>query len=75
MEYGEHGMATDAKTTFDDEVGLGDYQYGFRDPTDHYVFTARKGLDREIVAQISALKSEPAWMREFIRLLRQKAPL
>jgi Fe-S cluster assembly protein SufB len=58
-------MATDAKTTFEAEVGLGDYQFGFRDPTDHYVFTARKGLDAEIVSQISAMKAEPAWMREF----------
>ena len=29
------------------------------------VFKARKGLDREIVAQISEMKGEPDWMREF----------
>jgi Fe-S cluster assembly protein SufB len=28
------------------------------------VFRARKGLDREIVEQISAMKGEPAWMRD-----------
>ena len=44
----------------------GDYQFGFHDP-DQSVFRARKGLDREIVEQISALKGEPAWMRD-IRL-------
>ena len=44
----------------------GDYQFGFHDP-DQSVFRARKGLDREIVEQISAMKGEPAWMRD-IRL-------
>jgi Fe-S cluster assembly protein SufB len=44
----------------------GDYQFGFHDP-DHSVFRARKGLDREIVEQISEMKGEPEWMRD-IRL-------
>jgi len=44
----------------------GDYQFGFHDP-DQSVFRARKGLDREIVEQISAMKNEPTWMRD-IRL-------
>jgi Fe-S cluster assembly protein SufB len=47
------------------EVDIGDYQYGFHDPTDNYVFTSRKGLDRNIVAQISEMKQEPGWMRDF----------
>ncbi len=38
-------------------------QYGFRDP-ETYVFKARKGLDEEIVRQISAWKEEPQWMLE-----------
>ena len=29
------------------------------------VFRARKGLDAQIVAQISEMKNEPAWMRDF----------
>ncbi len=29
------------------------------------IFKARKGVDREIVAQISEMKKEPAWMRDF----------
>ena len=45
-------MATDAKS----HVAIGDYQYGFHDPTDQYVFTSRKGLDAEIVSQISEMK-------------------
>ncbi len=47
-------MATDLtleepKTSADD-VGIGEYMYGFSDPTDKYVFKSRKGLNREIVA-------------------------
>ncbi len=44
--------------------GIGDYKYGFRDP-DTYVFKSRKGLDRDIVEQISFMKGEPQWMLEF----------
>jgi len=38
-------------------------KYGFSMP-DTSVFRTRKGLDEEIVRQISALKNEPAWMTE-----------
>lgn len=44
--------------------GLGEYKYGFSDP-EHYVFKSRKGLSREIVEEISWMKSEPEWMRRF----------
>jgi Fe-S cluster assembly protein SufB len=44
--------------------GIGEYQYGFSDP-EAPVFKSRKGLDREVVQQISALKGEPEWMLEF----------
>ncbi len=44
--------------------GLDEYRYGFKTP-ERYVFKARKGLDEEIVRQISAMKGEPAWMLEF----------
>ena len=43
--------------------GVGDYKWGFRDP-DELVFKARKGLDREVVEQISRMKGEPEWMLE-----------
>src|SRR5579884_157856 len=46
------------------DVGLGEYKYGFHDP-EQYVFKSRKGLSREIVTEISYLKGEPAWMRDF----------
>src|SRR3989304_109583 len=45
-------------------AGIGnDEKYGFHDP-ENYVFKSRRGLSREIVEEISAHKSEPAWMRE-----------
>ncbi|ODA36368.1 Fe-S cluster assembly protein SufB [Planctopirus hydrillae] len=58
-------MATDLSSSTSDDLGIGEYQYGFHDSTDNYTFKSRKGLDREIVEQISAMKKEPAWMRDF----------
>lgn len=46
-----------------------DYKYGFRESDAHYTFKAKKGLDREVVEQISEIKGEPDWMRQ----LRLKA--
>ena len=53
-------MSTDAQILKD----VGDYKWGFRDP-DNLVFKARKGLDREVVEQISFMKGEPEWMLDF----------
>ena len=39
-------------------------KYGFHD-AEQFVFKSRRGLDQEIVAQISDMKGEPAWMREY----------
>ncbi len=45
-------------------AGLKDqYKYGWSQP-EHYVFKARKGLDHDIVEQISRMKKEPEWMRQ-----------
>ncbi len=46
------------------QVEIGDYQYGFRDE-ENYVFKSKRGLSREVVEEISAMKNEPDWMREF----------
>jgi Fe-S cluster assembly protein SufB len=46
-------------------AGIGDYKYGFHDPEDKYVFKSRKGLNCEVVEQISHMKNEPQWMLEF----------
>jgi Fe-S cluster assembly protein SufB len=43
---------------------IGEYKYGFRDP-DTFVFQTKRGLDREVVEQISYMKGEPLWMLEF----------
>ena len=54
-------MATDIQ----DDITLGEInKYDFITPA-HEVFKARKGLDAEIVEQISEMKQEPAWMRDF----------
>ncbi|VVB65391.1 Uncharacterised protein [Candidatus Gugararchaeum adminiculabundum] len=39
-------------------------RYGFRD-TVKPVFRTGKGLSRELIKEISAMKNEPKWMREF----------
>lgn len=51
------------------------YRYGFSMPQ-KYVFKARKGLDEDIVRNISYMKGEPPWMMEFrlnaYRIFKQK---
>ncbi len=45
--------------------GIGEInKYDFRTES-KYVFKAQRGLSTEIVHQISEMKSEPAWMRDF----------
>ena len=44
--------------------GLDEYKWDFRDPSTH-VFQTGKGLNEEVVRQISAQKQEPEWMLEF----------
>ena len=39
-------------------------KYGFHDE-EKAVFKTRRGLDKDVVAQISDIKKEPAWMKEF----------
>jgi Fe-S cluster assembly protein SufB len=56
-------MATDLRSPPRDVVGEIN-KYDFRN-AERYVFKARKGLDRAIVAEISEMKGEPAWMRDF----------
>ena len=57
-------MATDiAERTTHEEIGEIN-KYDFRTES-KYVFKARKGLDEEIVRQISDIKDEPVWMRDF----------
>ncbi len=56
-------MATDSRSN--SALALGEInKYDFRNE-ERFVFKARKGLDAEIVAQISEMKNEPQWMRQF----------
>ncbi len=56
-------MSTDVKNPSHEAIGEIN-KYDFRND-EHYVFKSRKGLDRRIVAEISEMKGEPAWMRDF----------
>jgi Fe-S cluster assembly protein SufB len=40
-------------------------KYDFKDSVDQYVYLSKKGLVRETVEEISRLKDEPEWMRQF----------
>jgi Fe-S cluster assembly protein SufB len=44
---------------------IGEYKYGFHDRDDNYTFKSQKGLNREVVENISRMKGEPEWMLEF----------
>lgn len=44
--------------------GIEDYQYGFSDK-DTSVFKTKKGLTKETILEISKMKQEPQWMKEF----------
>jgi len=50
----------DEKAVFEKE----DYKYGFHDP-ENFVFKSEKGLNEEIVRNISKIKNEPEWMTDF----------
>jgi len=50
------------------DLNLDEYRYGFHIP-ENYTFKARKGLDEDIVREISWMKEEPDWMTQ----LRLKA--
>lgn len=55
--------------------GLGRYEYGWHDP-DVAGATARRGINEDVVREISALKDEPQWMLDLrlkgLRLFEKK---
>jgi len=60
------------------DIDLGSYQLGWSDEED-YVFKPKKGLNEEIIREMSAIKKEPEWMLEFRlkaykRFLRKPVP-
>jgi len=46
------------------ELEQGGYSAGFH-VAENYTFKSQKGLNRQIVEQISEMKGEPSWMRQF----------
>ena len=58
-------MATDITQEIPTNAALGEInKYDFITPS-HDVFKAERGINKEIVAQISEMKGEPGWMRDF----------
>jgi Fe-S cluster assembly protein SufB len=60
------------------DLDLGAYQLGWHDEIE-YAFTPRKGLDEDVIREMSAMKKEPEWMLEFRlkayqRFLRKPIP-
>jgi Fe-S cluster assembly protein SufB len=51
-------------TTQAQQINAEGYKFGFHDDTAP-AYKAERGLNPKIVAQISEMKNEPAWMREF----------
>jgi len=62
-------------TTHDELAGLGNYEFGWADP-DIAGATAKRGLNEDVVREISALKNEPQWMLDYrlkaLRLFERK---
>ena len=54
-------MATETERALQD---IGTYKWGFHDE-ERAVFKTRRGLDEEVIRQISAHKGEPEWMLDF----------
>jgi Fe-S cluster assembly protein SufB len=48
-----------------EELNMDYSKYDFKDSTDLYVYTSKKGLSRETVKEISKIKNEPEWMLNF----------
>ena len=60
------------------DIDLGGYKLGWHDEED-YVFKPRKGLNEEIIREMSGMKDEPEWMLQFRlkayeRFLRKPIP-
>ncbi len=47
------------------DIDLGAYKLGWHDSEEGYVFKPQKGLNEEIIRQMSEMKGEPEWMLDF----------
>ena len=57
MSENERSVVSGINTTYAEK-------YGFHEK-DTYTFKTRKGVDHDVIDQISEMKSEPEWMRNF----------
>ena len=48
-----------------EELNMDYSKYDFKDSTELYVYLSKKGLSRGTVEEISKLKGDPDWMRDF----------
>ena len=48
-----------------EELNMDYSKYDFKDSVDTYTYLSKKGLTRETIKEISKLKNEPSWMRDF----------
>ena len=55
------------------DLDLGAYQLGWRDDIE-YAFTPGKGLDEDVIRDMSAMKKEPEWMLDFQLKAYQRFP-
>ncbi len=46
------------------DIPIEEYKYGFHEP-ENYAYKSPRGLSRKRVAEISEMKGEPNWMRDF----------
>lgn len=53
-------MAEEKKSLLDIDYS----KYDFKDP-ERFVYKIQRGLSREVIEEISAIKNEPRWMRDF----------
>ncbi len=61
------------------DIDLGAYQLGWHDSEEDYVFKPQKGLNEDIIREMSRIKSEPEWMlafrlKAYQRFLRKPIP-
>ena len=52
-------------TQVDGRLRADKYEHGFSYSTDKYSYISKPGLSKQVVSEISHLKSEPSWMTEF----------
>src|SRR5918911_1133378 len=63
--YIKHNAVILVDMSAKEDLNMDYSKYDFKDSTELYVFLSRKGLSRGTIEEISKLKGEPDWMRDF----------